>query len=72
MLLKDPDSYYHPGKRERYWIKLKRELDNIDTVIMITEYGHGKRAGILPDYTFAVRDHTDDNKLKTIGKAYSG
>ncbi|MEE8133395.1 MAG: hypothetical protein V3T40_07465 [Nitrososphaerales archaeon] len=50
-------------------MKLKQELDSIDTVILIAEYGHGKRAGVLSDYTFAVRD---DDKLKVIGKAYSG
>jgi len=77
LVLKDPESNYHPGKRGRYWVKLKKELDTIDAVIVIAEYGHGKRAGILSDYTFAVRD--DDNNynnsidnLRTIGKAYSG
>ena len=71
LVLKDPDSRYYPGKRGKYWIKLKRELDTIDAVIIIAEYGHGKRAGVLSDYTFAVKDENND-KLKTIGKAYSG
>jgi DNA ligase-1 len=69
LVVKDPESQYHPGKRGRYWAKLKRELDTIDAVIVIAEYGHGKRAGTLSDYTFAVRD---GKALKTIGKAYSG
>ena len=73
LVLKDPDSRYYPGKRGRYWIKLKKELDTIDAVIVIAEYGHGKRAGVLSDYTFAVRDeNNNNNQLKTIGKAYSG
>jgi DNA ligase 1 len=72
LVLKDPDSHYHPGKRGRYWMKLKKELDTIDAVIVIAEYGHGKRAGVLSDYTFAVRDDTYSNQLRTIGKAYSG
>jgi DNA ligase 1 len=72
LVLKDPDSHYHPGKRGRYWIKLKKELDTIDAIIVIAEYGHGKRAGVLSDYTFAVRDTDYNNQLKTIGKAYSG
>jgi DNA ligase-1 len=72
LVLKDPDSQYHPGKRGRYWMKLKEELDTIDAVIVIAEYGHGKRAGVLSDYTFAVRDDVNSNKLRTIGKAYSG
>jgi DNA ligase 1 len=72
LVLKDPESQYHPGKRGRYWIKLKQELDTIDAVIVIAEYGQGKRAGVLSDYTFAVRDENDNNQLKIIGKAYSG
>jgi DNA ligase-1 len=72
LVLKDPDSQYHPGKRGRYWMKLKKELDTIDAVVVIAEYGHGKRAGVLSDYTFAVREDTNSNQLRTIGKAYSG
>ena len=85
LVVKDPLSQYHPGKRGRYWMKLKRELDTIDAVIVIAEYGHGKRAGVLSDYTFAVIDedkkdndnlttnnYLDNTRLKTIGKAYSG
>jgi DNA ligase-1 len=69
LVVKDPESQYHPGKRGRHWAKLKRELDTIDAVIVVAEYGHGKRAGMLSDYTFAVKD---SDSLKTIGKAYSG
>jgi DNA ligase-1 len=35
------------------------------------EVGHGKRHGVLSDYTFAVRDDAT-GKLVTIGKAYTG
>ena len=69
LLVKEPQSHYHPGKRGKHWIKLKRELDTIDAVIVSAEYGHGKRAGTLSDYTFAVKH---GNLLKIIGKAYSG
>ena len=72
LVLKELDSQYHPGKRGRYWVKLKKELDTIDAVIVLAEYGHGKRAGTLSDYTFAVRDEKSNNKLRIIGKAYSG
>jgi DNA ligase 1 len=61
LVVKDPLSQYHPGKRGRYWMKLKKELDTIDAVIVIAEYGHGKRAGVLSDYTFAVRDEDKKN-----------
>jgi DNA ligase-1 len=54
-------------------VKLKKELDTIDAVIVVAEYGHGKRAGVLSDYTFAVRQNDDTNsELRIIGKAYSG
>jgi DNA ligase-1 len=74
LVIKEPESQYHPGKRGRHWVKLKRELDTIDAVVVIAEYGHGKRAGMLSDYTFAVQDDDDDDggELKAIGKAYSG
>ncbi|MGA2663732.1 MAG: ATP-dependent DNA ligase [Nitrososphaerales archaeon] len=69
LVLKDPASPYTPGRRGRYWVKLKEELDTLDVVIVGAELGHGKRAGILSDYTFAVRDGPN---LRVIGKAYSG
>jgi len=69
LVLKDPGSPYTMGRRGSGWVKLKEELDTIDAVIVAAEYGHGKRAGVISDYTFAVRDSAS---LKTIGKAYSG
>jgi DNA ligase-1 len=69
LVVKDPRSPYTMGKRGSSWVKLKEELDTIDAVIVAAEYGHGKRAGVISDYTFAVRD---GGALKTIGKAYSG
>jgi DNA ligase-1 len=72
LVVKELESPYYPGKRGRHWTKLKYELDTVDAVIVIAEYGHGKRAGTLSDYTFAVRDNCDGGSLKTIGKAYSG
>src|SRR6266571_3077358 len=69
LMIKDLDSVYTPGRRGRSWIKLKRELATLDVVVTAAEYGHGKRAGVLSDYTFAVRD---GERLLNIGKAYSG
>ena len=69
LVVKDPDGAYAMGKRGSGWAKLKEELDTLDVVIVAAEYGHGKRAGVISDYTFAVRDA---GGLKTIGKAYSG
>lgn len=69
LVVKNPDSKYTPGRRGQGWIKLKRELDTLDVVIVGAEYGHGKRAGVISDYTFAVKDGSE---FKVIGKAYSG
>lgn len=38
--------------------------------MVAVEWGNGKRAGLLSDYTFAVRGEGD--QLLTIGKAYNG
>jgi len=69
VMLKVLDSIYQPGKRGLAWLKLKRELATLDVVVTGAEFGHGKRAGVLSDYTFAVRD---GDELKNVGKAYSG
>jgi DNA ligase 1 len=69
LMIKNPESPYTPGRRGKAWLKLKRELATLDVVVTAVEYGHGKRIGVLSDYTFAVRD---GEKLVNIGKAYSG
>jgi DNA ligase 1 len=70
LMLKRADSPYAPGRRGKWWLKLKRELSTLDAVVVAVEWGHGKRAKVLSDYTFAVRG--DNGELATIGKAYSG
>jgi DNA ligase 1 len=74
VMIKAADSHYQPGRRGLAWLKLKRELATLDVVITGAEYGHGKRAGLLSDYTFAVRgpDFARTGELLNVGKAYSG
>jgi DNA ligase-1 len=67
--VKRPESFYTPGRRGRSWFKLKEPFATLDVVVTAVEYGHGKRHGLLSDYTFSVRD---GNRLLTVGKAYSG
>ncbi|HLV89199.1 MAG TPA: hypothetical protein VKV39_19605 [Candidatus Sulfotelmatobacter sp.] len=69
LMIKDLASSYTPGKRGKSWLKMKRELATLDVVVTAVEYGHGKRIGVLSDYTFAVKD---GDRLVNIGKAYSG
>ncbi len=85
LMIKDVNSVYTPGRRGKAWVKLKRELATLDVVVTAVERGHGKRVGVLSDYTFAVRGAVsagyDDADLPTtpagepllnVGKAYSG
>ncbi|MDR7427209.1 MAG: ATP-dependent DNA ligase [Armatimonadota bacterium] len=69
LVVKRLDSAYAPGRRGRQWMKWKEELASLDVVVVAAEHGHGRRAGVLSDVTFAVRD---GGRLATIGKAYSG
>jgi DNA ligase-1 len=71
LMVKDPTSGYSPGRRGLGWLKMKKALATIDCVVVGVEVGHGKRHGVLSDYTFAVRDE-ETGKLVNIGKAYSG
>ena len=69
LMIKDVNSTYAVGRRGKSWLKLKRELATLDVVVTAAEFGHGKRAGILSDYTFAIRN---GDGLLNVGKAYSG
>jgi DNA ligase-1 len=70
VMLKAAGSAYLPGRRGLAWVKLKRELATLDVVITGAEFGHGRRAQLLSDYTFAVQG--PGGELLNVGKAYSG
>jgi DNA ligase-1 len=69
LMVKSVSSAYQAGRRGSAWLKIKRELATLDVVVTAVEYGHGRRARVLSDYTFAVRSGSD---LLNVGKAYSG
>ncbi len=71
LMVKDPQSGYSPGRRGLGWLKMKRALATLDCLVVGVEVGHGKRHGVLSDYTFAVRDEVKGRNV-TIGKAYTG
>ena len=71
LIAKDPASLYSPGRRGKSWLKLKKAMPTLDCVVVKAQQGHGRRAEVLSDYTFAVRDKVS-GELRTIGKAYSG
>jgi DNA ligase-1 len=69
LMCKQLHSTYQAGKRGRAWRKYKKALATLDVVVTAVQQGNGKRAGMLSDYTFAVRD---GDRFVNIGKAYSG
>jgi DNA ligase-1 len=71
LIAKDASGLYLPGRRGKSWIKLKGVMPTLDCVVVAAEQGHGRRADVLSDYTFAVRD-VASGELRVLGKAYSG
>lgn len=69
LVLKRRGGVYEPGRRTGTWLKLKRPFATLDVVITAAEHGHGRRATVLSDYTFGVRD---GERFVNVGKAYSG
>ena len=69
LVLKRTDALYEAGRRGQSWVKVKRAFATLDVVVTAAEEGHGRRAGVLSDYTFAVWRGDD---LVNVGKAYSG
>ncbi|HEY5146985.1 MAG TPA: hypothetical protein VII82_09470 [Polyangiaceae bacterium] len=69
LVLKRADAAYDAGRRGQAWIKVKRAHATLDVVVVAAQEGHGRRAGALSDYTFAV---WRDDELVPVGKAYSG
>lgn len=69
LLLKRAGSVYEAGKRSGDWLKVKRPYGTLDVVVTAAEQGSGRRATMLSDYTFAVRD---GEHFLNVGKAYTG
>ncbi|MDP2312951.1 MAG: ATP-dependent DNA ligase [Pseudomonadota bacterium] len=69
LLLKRRDSAYGVGRPRGPWWKWKVAPLTMDGVLVYAQAGHGKRAGLYTDYTFAV---WQDGALLPVAKAYSG
>ncbi|HEU4600671.1 MAG TPA: ATP-dependent DNA ligase, partial [Steroidobacteraceae bacterium] len=69
LMLKRWDSAYGSGRQRSVWWKWKIEPYSFDGVLVYAQPGHGRRANLLTDYTFAVRD---GENLVAVAKAYSG
>jgi DNA ligase-1 len=77
MMLKARNAQYGVGRTKDVgtWWKWKIDPLSIDAVLIYAQRGHGRRASLYSDYTFAVWDGepgTEDRKLVPFAKAYSG
>ncbi|WP_298913229.1 ATP-dependent DNA ligase [uncultured Roseobacter sp.] len=69
IMLKRSDSPYLVGRKKGDWWKWKLAPLTIDAVMIYAQAGHGRRANLFTDFTFAV---WDGNELVPFAKAYSG
>jgi DNA ligase-1 len=69
LMLKGKQTPYRAGRVTGLWWKLKVEPYSVDCVLIAAQSGHGRRAGLLTDYTFGV---WSDGTLVPFAKAYSG
>jgi DNA ligase-1 len=69
VMLKHRDSPYRDGRRKGDWWKWKLDPLTIDAVMIYAQSGHGRRANLFTDFTFAVWSGAD---LVPFTKAYSG
>ncbi|MEM8961544.1 MAG: ATP-dependent DNA ligase [Acidobacteriota bacterium] len=68
-ILKRRDSPYRSGRRRGDWWKWKIAPLTADAVMIYAQAGHGRRASLFTDYTFAL---WDGDNLVPFAKAYSG
>ncbi len=69
LMLKRKDSPYLSGRKKGDWWKWKLDPLTVDAVMIYAQQGHGRRANLFTDFTFAVWNGTD---LVPFTKAYSG
>ncbi|MEL6585533.1 MAG: ATP-dependent DNA ligase [Pseudomonadota bacterium] len=69
LMLKRKTSAYHVGRKKGDWWKWKLDPLTVDAVMIYAQAGHGRRANLYTDFTFAVRQGND---LVPFTKAYSG
>jgi DNA ligase 1 len=75
LMLKERASMYGVGrtKASGTWWKWKIDPYAIDAVLLYAQRGHGRRASLYTDFTFAVWDEADGVRtLVPFAKAYSG
>jgi len=69
LMIKRWQGVYHTGRKNEDMYKWKCDPYLIDAVLLYAQRGHGRRANLYSDFTFAV---WDGDKLTPFAKAYSG
>ena len=69
LMIKNRQSRYEVGRKKGAWWKWKLDPLTIDAVMIYAQAGHGRRANLYTDFTFAV---WQGNDLVPFAKAYSG
>ncbi len=69
LMIKPLDSPYAVGRVRGIWWKWKVNPFTVDAVMIYAQRGHGRRASLYTDYTFAL---WDGGELVPVAKAYSG
>jgi len=77
LMLKEVDAHYGVGRTKDVgvWWKWKIDPYRVDAVLVYAQRGHGRRASLYTDFTFAVWDGPEDAPGRTLipfAKAYSG
>jgi DNA ligase-1 len=75
MMLKARGAQYGVGRTKDVgtWWKWKIDPYSVDAVLIYAQSGHGRRASLYTDYTFAVWDGDgEERRLVPFAKAYSG
>jgi len=77
LMLKQRDALYGVGRTKDMgvWWKWKIDPFSVDAVLIYAQRGHGRRASLYSDYTFAVWDApagSAERALVPFAKAYSG
>ncbi|SAL16504.1 ATP dependent DNA ligase [Caballeronia terrestris] len=75
LMVKERHSMYGVGrtKASGTWWKWKIDPYSVDAVLLYAQRGHGRRASLYTDFTFAVWDEADGVRtLVPFAKAYSG
>jgi DNA ligase 1 len=73
LMLKRRESVYGVGRTRGDWWKWKLAPMTVDAVLVYAQRGHGKRASLYTDYTFAIWKTIDGaRQLVPFAKAYSG